>query len=250
MKYSIKEFAQEIRKTYPNDYNDLSDDELVHLWLKKYPKDKNKIDFSKKEKTSFNFLWILFIIVGVFLLVKYYNENSSTINDDDKYINDYDNIDNKEQIEIQPKRSDYISSEVSIMVDSSDIMKIYELDNELKRKVKIILSAPPIQNDNQSGNYCSSEYTNCQWCSNSIEIPMIKKPIQSEIIYLFNGSKNPIIGLGYVLDATLGGKNSEIYKLLELLCDSYFSGQNYTCVWRDRFQETKFCSKKCEYEYS
>ena len=40
MKYSINEFAREIRKLYPGDYDDLSDTELVSLWLKKYPNDK------------------------------------------------------------------------------------------------------------------------------------------------------------------------------------------------------------------
>ena len=46
MKYTIREFAQEIRNNYPNNYDDLSDTELVNLWLKKYPKDKSKVNLN------------------------------------------------------------------------------------------------------------------------------------------------------------------------------------------------------------
>jgi hypothetical protein len=52
MKYSVTEFAQEIRKLYPGDYDDLSDNKLVELWLKKYPNDVEKINLYKNEKES------------------------------------------------------------------------------------------------------------------------------------------------------------------------------------------------------
>ncbi len=44
MKYTIHEFAQEIRKKFPGDYDDLTDNKLVELWLCKYPNDSSKID--------------------------------------------------------------------------------------------------------------------------------------------------------------------------------------------------------------
>ena len=44
MKYTIYEFAQEIRKKFPGDYDDLTDNKLVELWLRKYPNDSSKID--------------------------------------------------------------------------------------------------------------------------------------------------------------------------------------------------------------
>ena len=50
MKYTVEEFAKEIRKLYPGDYDDLSDKKLVELWLKKYPNDINKIDSGVKSK--------------------------------------------------------------------------------------------------------------------------------------------------------------------------------------------------------
>jgi len=43
MKYTVEEFAREIRKLYPGDYNDLSDGTLIELWLKKYPQDEEKL---------------------------------------------------------------------------------------------------------------------------------------------------------------------------------------------------------------
>lgn len=47
MKYTVSEFASEIRQLYPGDYDDLSDNKLVELWLKKYPNDINKVDINQ-----------------------------------------------------------------------------------------------------------------------------------------------------------------------------------------------------------
>ena len=35
MKYTVPQFAKEIRKLYPGDYDDLSDEKLTKIWLKK-----------------------------------------------------------------------------------------------------------------------------------------------------------------------------------------------------------------------
>lgn len=53
MKYTVSEFAQEIRKMYPGDYDDLSDSKLVELWLKKYPNDREKISLLNIRQTPF-----------------------------------------------------------------------------------------------------------------------------------------------------------------------------------------------------
>ena len=72
MKYSIEEFAAQIRDLYPGDYDDLSDNKLVSLWLKKYPNDIKKVDLNnKKESQSFSFIWIIACVIiggGIFLL--------------------------------------------------------------------------------------------------------------------------------------------------------------------------------------
>jgi hypothetical protein len=50
MKYTLNEFAEEIRKSYPGEYDDLKDKELVSLWLKKYPQDSKKVDFPGEQR--------------------------------------------------------------------------------------------------------------------------------------------------------------------------------------------------------
>jgi len=52
MKYTIKEFAQKIRDQYSGDYDDLSDQELINLWIKKYPGDEEKIYFEDLKEHS------------------------------------------------------------------------------------------------------------------------------------------------------------------------------------------------------
>ena len=63
MKYTISEFAEEIRALYPGDYDDLTDGKLVELWLKKHPKDIDKVDLSRKETIDLAIL----IKCGIFL---------------------------------------------------------------------------------------------------------------------------------------------------------------------------------------
>lgn len=97
MKYTIKEFAKEIRKLYPGDYDDLIDDKLVELWLKKYPNDRDKIDFSKGDndkgqtlepsnttsESSWGFIktlfWLGLIGGGIYLFYNYNNINYTSI---------------------------------------------------------------------------------------------------------------------------------------------------------------------------
>lgn len=77
MKYTITEFASQIRNLYPGDYNDLTDSELVKLWVKKYPNDIDKIEINKttiireKESSSesFSFGWIFILI---FLVIAFF----------------------------------------------------------------------------------------------------------------------------------------------------------------------------------
>lgn len=98
MKYSIHEFASEIRKLYPGDYDDLSDNKLVELWLKKYPKDIEKINLV--EDTHYNtiksqigekqkiivyhkFIWGRQILIGIAtIFFLYYSFISNPTEDD------------------------------------------------------------------------------------------------------------------------------------------------------------------------
>ena len=71
MKYSVSEFASKIRELHPGDYDDLSDSKLISLWVKKYPKDKEKINFIKEEESTGIFTYILYALAiwGVLTLI-------------------------------------------------------------------------------------------------------------------------------------------------------------------------------------
>lgn len=47
MRHSVEEFAEELRKKFPESYNDLNDKDLVELWVKKFPEDKKILIFLK-----------------------------------------------------------------------------------------------------------------------------------------------------------------------------------------------------------
>jgi hypothetical protein len=54
MKYTVNEFAAKIRNLYPGDYDDLPDEKLVELWLKKHPNDRERVDFSEQPSIKYN----------------------------------------------------------------------------------------------------------------------------------------------------------------------------------------------------
>jgi hypothetical protein len=67
-KYNVKEFANEIRTKHPGSYDDLSDEKLVELWLKKFPNDKEKITKNSKLK-QYKYL---FILLGLLMSIVFY----------------------------------------------------------------------------------------------------------------------------------------------------------------------------------
>jgi hypothetical protein len=75
-KYKLKDFANEIRTKHPGSYDDLSDDKLVELWLKKNPEDRDKIIKVKLLKffnvKYYNFLVLLFVCNVVPVYVFYH----------------------------------------------------------------------------------------------------------------------------------------------------------------------------------
>lgn len=88
MKYTVKEFAREIRKIYPNDYDDLSDRNLVDLWLKKYPNDIQKVDLNQSGQSEIQnrrggafkyFLLIIILVVAFFSKPNFRDHKNSLI---------------------------------------------------------------------------------------------------------------------------------------------------------------------------
>lgn len=91
-KYTTKEFAADIRNKYPGSYDDLTDSQLVELWLKKFPQDKDKItenistDKSQPQKwlTTRNILLAVLILGSIIARVAIWNigKNESKTNEE------------------------------------------------------------------------------------------------------------------------------------------------------------------------
>lgn len=72
MKYTVKEFACEIRKIYPKDYDDLTDEKLVELWLRKYPNDISKVNMNEvgqSEVSTKKVRYLKYALIIIILLV-------------------------------------------------------------------------------------------------------------------------------------------------------------------------------------
>ena len=74
MKYSIREFASEIRQTNPPFYEELSDSQVVKRWLNDHPEDKYKLIqertpkqnskvMNEENSESSSFGWLFFLIL-------------------------------------------------------------------------------------------------------------------------------------------------------------------------------------------
>jgi hypothetical protein len=85
--YTKSEFANYIRSQYPGSYDDLTDDKLVKLWLKKFPSDTDKIietDSTIKIIGLYLLFWVGVIILSLSLIGFFINsisiiEQSNTV---------------------------------------------------------------------------------------------------------------------------------------------------------------------------
>jgi hypothetical protein len=66
-KYNLKEFANEIRTKHPSSYDDLTDEKLVELWLKKFPEDLIKVQTTNSK--TFNTILNKNVLLGGLLVV-------------------------------------------------------------------------------------------------------------------------------------------------------------------------------------
>ncbi len=88
MKHSISSFANEIRNNYPGEYDDLNDEVLVSLWLKKYPEDKGKLEIYEVDNSTYaaeesnsdsNFWFYVLAVVAVGIGVFFASNSNSSI---------------------------------------------------------------------------------------------------------------------------------------------------------------------------
>ena len=274
MKYTIKEFAKEIRKLYPNDYNDLTDEKLVELWLKKYPNDREKIDFSKDVKvkgqttepsnttsgSSWGFLKTIFLLGliagGIYLFYNSTKNKNYTSNDSisgteqsssSNNVSESSNttpINELENIEIDPSISDE--------VDNTPFIQNLGLSEDSKIKIKKILSDPNPDPENKNQTAASTENFNCKWCSKefshassnyiSIQALLRRKLFDGSVIYVT--WMTAIVDESGKVDSEKGRLN--YIQLIEEICNFYDVGTKYTTYNVD---PSEFCSEKCKTEY-
>ncbi|MEI8203907.1 MAG: hypothetical protein WCH34_12885 [Bacteroidota bacterium] len=258
MKYTVKEFAQEIRKLYPNDYDDLSDEKLVELWLKKYPNDKEKVDLSKEDKvqikepsnnTSGSFwgflrtvIWIALIGGGIFL---FYNSNKNknyTSTDSTSGTEQSSSVSTVQSSPEEQFNSIPIKSDVSEYIDTCKVLEYYGLDDNIKTDIKRILSDPNPDPENKVGTNCGQQERRCKWCPNVFNVEGTYSSIYQNVK---NYVKPEDIFTAYAVAFAGAFSPSKVNAELVRCCNLYRSGERYLCDYNTQ----EFCSEKCKTEY-
>lgn len=270
MKYTIKEFAKEIRKKYPNAYDDLSDEELVSLWIKKFPEEREKINFHEKnfEDTKLFKLIdgfsnlvivtgvILFCIWGTLTFVDVKERKIDLISEFNNKVFGPETFPSKSQNTFQKEiSSEYndtqksqISSEIIITQEARDILaesnivKNFELDKDTENTLLEILSDPNPDPEMRQGEPCNNG-TRCAYCNNIID---------GEIYTYQNFLKEYNTQLLLIGEwASVGFGGSLIKEAMIRLCSEYKNGERYECKLHSvKDGANDFCSEKCKTEYS
>jgi len=225
MKYTITEFANEIRKIYPDDYNDLSDNKLVELWLKKYPKDIDKVaidiishvetskvavtNISQREKRNIVYnqqpssapssvgkvLFFGILLVGIVSATVYFLNNSSSR--PREFIDDFQssNFETGEKIKNQvvstfksnPFDNIQILDEINKSVDENTVLLNLNISEDTKIKIKKILSDLNPDPENKIGTDCGNQEGKCKFCTNIYFVPKTIMESQKDLNdYQFN----------------------------------------------------------------
>lgn len=281
MKYSIKEFAKEIRKSYPKSYNDLSDDELVRLWIKKNPKDRKKIDFSSnsESKGCLNMVWNIvksvllfafFSVIVVFLInvgVTFY-EKHNKVSPNTTTAMKTPNVEIREVESFEP--SIPITQDAKNLYSSSTIIKAINLDEKTKNTILQILSDPNPDPNNSSGTFCDNTTSRCAYCNNLVPgiLNSYKEYLSLELDcenlfsvyngkcdaakYLIESGKNVDDNLDdYIFLDSFKGHLINFRNLIYDISARYEQGERYICIEKPiNSGGQKFCSEKCKTEYS
>lgn len=264
MKYSIQEFAREIRRLYPNDYDDLSDAKLVELWMKKYPNDKEKI--KKEEESSwgglFNFLFYGAVIwVGLSVFNSFHrigfveNINSTVFHYKNKNISTDSRSPNSdsanESIESSNNSNNCLEN-IKITKKANDDVDFYNLtsiglSSEKINILKKILSDPNPDSHPKPQSVCEIT-SKCKWCSREYANSSSFIPLQE--VLKINLVFSDFTFHWCLYESTLGPKK-EYFKgdlaLFEEIVSDYNKGIMFVCSLD--FHQKEFCSEKCRIEY-
>lgn len=255
MKYTVKEFAKEIRNLYPSDYDDLTDENLVELWIKKFPNDREKIEFSQNHRNqnaeshvSFGFVkylfWIGLIVGGAYLFYKYGHNLESSLNNISLQTMDRGSstLSTNQNDPLTTFNNIQIDKEISAYVDTNKYVACLKLDENLKMELKRILSDPNPDPENKSGTSCEQTERKCKWCSNVFYV-------DGTYTTIYRNVKNYIqpenFLTAYAAALAVGFGSEQVKDELTAYCNSYKNGERYC----NSYSNQEFCSERCMREY-
>jgi hypothetical protein len=289
MKYTVQDFAKEIKKKYPKVYNDLDDEELVNLWVKKYPQDKKNIDFTKTQESSlqksdgfFVRVWdilkgfilfalgsliIAFLIdFGVDFYTKINNNSNYNLNSIEEIVLD---IFSKSDNVLEKHQSDFpITQEADDYINNGFIIKLINLDSDTKSTLLDILSDPYL--NNIEGQFCDNSTTRCHYCNNVIpgklksyqsilkgivDNDRLEQSLKKGTAHNISSSTNSDPDWdNYWEDFEFEAVRQHVIDLkpaIVEMCSSYRKGIKYLCIEEPVAGSIySFCSEKCKTEYN
>jgi hypothetical protein len=254
MKYTINEFASQIRNLYPNDYNDLTDEKLVELWLKKYPEDIEKIDFrieapQKKSKNIIEYLieGVFAIVVGGFLVtgVMYINDPENVKNKINSLgFTTTTNLSNNQPLFETPilNESKTNLKEYNTVDEVDKVLEPFEFSKTDINIIKNIYYDTDPDPENKVGLTCGPLEKNCKWCDASFAVEGQYMSYKSIVDLLIGPSGQYALILG-----SFSGNNASIKNDFKQICNNYLNGQKYDCVIASNASD--FHSLECEIQY-
>ena len=187
-----------------------------------------------------------FIIIGfiMYLTLISCNQNS---NGNNQLNNDLSNLigKNDQSTAVNYFSNIKIKKEISDEVDSSKVFRIFGLSEDVKTKIKKILSDPNPDPDNKSGTACGEVEKKCKWCSNTFTQNKKTITAQETLKLYLSGFYELWVGMTQVLMPE--EKKTEERNRIEQICNNFQNGDKYICEVIDN--ESEFCSLKCENEY-
>jgi len=247
MKYSVKEFADKIRKQNPQKYGKISDSELLESYFKQFPNAREKIDFGKKSSNGSsgvgNIVLAILAIIGLFFIISKFNESNSS---GQNQINNNSGIDTNTVVDNNHSSGTMNNTENSgsnnklgtiygfIQMTKNEADSVYNLitktvnlnNEELDGLNILIYNSDP---QNIAGNVCgTTEQRKCLWCGKEMNFDKVYTEINVSDILLY-----------------LDDPKSLKQKLIEVR-----ENNGMECQLREMIKS--YCSEKCRvesYEY-
>jgi hypothetical protein len=253
MKYTINEFASQIRNLYPNDYNDLTDEKLVELWLRKYPEDIEKIDFKievpqKKSKNIIEYLieGIFAIVVVGFLVtgVMYIKDPENVMNKINSLgFTKSTNLSNNQPLfEIPVFNESKTNLKEYNTVDEVDSLRRYGLSKTDINIIKNIYYDNDPDPENKVGLNCGTFEKNCKWCNASFAVEGQYISYKSLIDFYISPTGQYALIIEGITENYASFKND-----IKQISNNYLNGQKYECQIASNASD--FHSLECEIHY-